>query len=155
MTRRAIATCSAALALAGLAMLSGCLGVGVMGQPVGSDDDGLDWSDEEGDAGTDESDGGATDEEARTSEDDANAGQVTEGDAAPEHDTGPIVDEEDAGAVCTYPAGPYGFDVNQVVEPMSWSGSVAIGGDGVAADLEVFHCDPEVRSIFLYVGNTT
>jgi hypothetical protein len=85
----------------------------------------------------------------------------SDGDGTPEphqhpdnpDDTGPI--EEDTGPVCTYPTGPYDFNVNQIVEPMRWSGASAVGAGGSGADLEELYCDPEVSSIFIFVGNTT
>jgi hypothetical protein len=137
--------------------LSGCMGVGVMGQPAGEYDEELVVSD----AGTGEDpdevvDGGdgAVDDDSGEPEPVEDAAPVEE-DAAPALDTGPEVEEDTGPVECTYPTGPYDFDVNQIVEPMSWSGAASVDGDGTGADLETFFCDPEVSSIFIYVGNTT
>lgn len=138
--------------------LSGCLGVGVMGQPFpGEDTEELTQSDAgfEGDPdGVDDAgDGSVVEDDSGETEPVEDAAPVEEEDAAPETDTGPEV-EEDTGPVCTYPTGPYNFNVDQTVEPMSWSGAADVGGDGTRADLEEFYCDPEVSSIFIFVGNT-
>lgn len=105
----------AALVVLSMLALSGCMGVGVMGQPPPGEYE----------------------------------GELTQSDAG---DGG--VFEEDTGPVCTYPTGPYGFNVDQTIEPMSWSGAASVGGDGTGADFEEFYCDPEVSSIFIFVGNT-
>jgi len=85
-------------------------------------------------------------------EEDADDGSVVEdADPEPEADVAP---PEDAGPVCTYPAAPYEYRLGGTLEPMSWPGAVPVGGGAGVADLEAFHCDPEVRSVFVYVGNT-
>jgi hypothetical protein len=64
---------------------------------------------------------------------------------------------EEAEAPCTYPSGPYAFRrVGDTVAPMAWP--AAVPGDdetSPAADLEQFFCDPEVKSVFVLVTNTT
>jgi hypothetical protein len=123
----------------------GCTRVGVMGPPVG------DWAD----AGPDATPAGGDEADAAPEPD-----PEEEADGAVVDDVGPVdpadVDpsEEDAGPVCTYPPGPYETGVGGKLEPMSWPNAVAVGGEGGTADFESFHCDPEVRSIFVFVGNT-
>lgn len=144
-----------------MALVAGCTGVGVMGPPVG------DWSGEdEADAGLDasapdEGGGDATvDPDDVAPEADGGPGDE-EADGAPVDDAGPVEPEEDAappeedaGPTCTYPTGPYDFGLDDTVPAMRWPGAAPVGGETGSADFERFHCDPEVRSIFVYVGNT-
>ena len=57
--------------------------------------------------------------------------------------------------MCSYPAGPYDFDDGITVPAMSWPAAVAMETGSPEPSFEEFHCDEEVRSIFVYVGNTT
>jgi hypothetical protein len=58
--------------------------------------------------------------------------------------------EEDSPPPCTYPDPPYSFtSVGDTVAPMSWPLAVARPDETTRADLEDFHCDPDVHSIFI------
>ncbi len=59
---------------------------------------------------------------------------------------------------CSYPPGPYEFDLNSTIMNMYWEnaerGSAEELGIADMANFETFFCDSDVNSIFMYVGST-
>jgi len=142
-------------AVIALLALQGCMGVGVMGQPnAGAEEEGA-WTDDAGveaGAGDPDDDGDAdAGDPGEPEEPEEDAGPVEE-DAEPDADVSPPV--EDAEPPCTYPTGPYELGVDQTVAPMRWPNAVALGETAGDADFESLFCNPEVHSVFIFVGNT-
>jgi hypothetical protein len=55
---------------------------------------------------------------------------------------------------CNYPGGPYGFERFATVGPMRWPDAVTGPDTTGEADLDAFHCDEEVNSVFIQVVTT-
>jgi hypothetical protein len=65
--------------------------------------------------------------------------------------------DADEDTPCTYPEGPYAFTgAGDIVGPMYWPTAIR-GTDErtTTPDFEVWHCDPEIKSIFLHAAAAT
>ncbi len=91
-----------------------------------------------------------------TADGDADSDTDTDIDADSDSDVDRDGDEPGDGDTdsCGYPAGPYDFSLNEIVEPMRWPSAVA-GPDTVgAADLAALYCETDVHSIFVQIATT-
>ncbi|MBW2261709.1 MAG: hypothetical protein JRG91_07015 [Deltaproteobacteria bacterium] len=60
---------------------------------------------------------------------------------------------DDSSPPCSFPEGPYAFNMEgDTVGPMSWPSALAGLDETLAADLAVMHCDPSVNSIFVMLA---
>ncbi|MBW2263728.1 MAG: hypothetical protein JRG91_17340 [Deltaproteobacteria bacterium] len=68
-----------------------------------------------------------------------------------------VESETDGGTPCTYPEGPFAFSrAGDIVGPMFWPTAIR-GTDErtTTPDFDVWHCDPEIKSIFLHAAAAT
>jgi len=73
-------------------------------------------------------------------------------DAEPE----PVEDPVEETPACSYPPGPYGFNmVGNIVGPMTWPSAISGSEETLPADFAVLQCDEEVQSIIIFLATST
>jgi hypothetical protein len=70
---------------------------------------------------------------------------------------GDVVAEVEDDTPCTYPEGPYHFwGAGDIVGPMYWPTAIrGVDERTTTPSFEDWHCDPEIKSIFLHAAAAT
>lgn len=77
-------------------------------------------------------------------------------DAMPDPGSDVVAEVED-DTPCTYPEGPYAFTrAGDIVGPMFWPTAIrGVDERTTTPSFEDWHCDPEIKSIFLHAAAST